>query len=339
MSLAPDDVRQLFHRGVVMLSFDVEQIWGYVDLFDEAQFCRRHPGAIEAHTRLLACLAQAGVSATWFVVGGMALHSSRGSRDQRMAGLPYQWTAPIPDGDEETAPLWYRHSFIDILRSMRPRQEIGLHGGLTHFIWTSPLATREIVEWELREGVKALEEVSVTPLSFSFGREREAHYDLLPAHGIFCYRERTVAPSFRLGPNVIGKGARLFDELIRARPRVVWPREALPGLWSIPSSLFLYPIHPSRTRITGLRSRIVRFRRGIEAAIRHRGIFHFCLHPENLTEAPEGFSLFEDMLNLLVSARASGDVEVLTMTEVATRMAHAAEQMAADPIPALGTTL
>jgi peptidoglycan/xylan/chitin deacetylase (PgdA/CDA1 family) len=322
-----------------MLSFDVEQIWGYLDLFDEAEFCRRHPGALEAHTKLLACLAQAGISATWFVVGGMALHESHGARDRRMAGLPYKWTARIPDGDEATAPLWYRHSFIDILRSIRPRQEIGLHGGLTHFIWSDPLATREVVAWELVKGIEAVGEASVTPFSFSFPREQEAHYDLLPAHGILCYRGRTVAPSFRLGPNVVGKAARLCDELLRSTPHIVWPREALPGLWNVPSSVFLYPIHPSRTRITGLRSRIERFRLGIEAAVRHRGIFHFCLHPENLTEAPEGFSLFEEMLSLLVAARASGEIEILTMTEVATRMEHLTARVAPSPIPALETSL
>jgi hypothetical protein len=322
MPVSFDDVRQAFRRGVVMLSFDVEQIWGYIDLYDEAQFHRRHPGALQAHTRLLAYLAQAGLSATWFVVGGMALEGSSGERDPRMAGLPYKWTARIPAGDEATEPLWYRHSFVDILRTIRPRQEIGLHGGLSHFIWTDRLATRDVVEWELSEGIKALNETSVTPFSFSFGREQETYYDLLPAHGILCYRGRTVAPAFRLGPNVIGKAARLLDELLRSTPYIVWPRETLPGLWNVPSSLFLYPIHPSRTRITGLRSRIERFRRGIESVVRHRGIFHFCLHPENLTEAPEGFSLFEEMLALIIAARSSGDIEVLTMTEVATRMEH-----------------
>jgi len=311
-----------------MLSFDVEQIWGYVDLFNEAQFHGRHPKALEAHTRLLACLAQAGLSATWFVVGGMALDGSHGARDWRMAGLPYKWTARIPDGDEATAPLWYRHSFVDILHTIRPRQEIGLHGGLTHFIWTHPLANQEVVEWELTQGLRALKEFCIAPLSFSFGREQEAYYELLAPQGILSFRGRTVAPSFRLGSNVVGKAARLLDELARSTPQVVWPRETLPGLWNIPSSLFLYSIHPSRTRITGLQSRVERFRRGIDAAIRHRGIFHFCLHPENLTEAPEGFSIFEEMLSLLISARGSGDVEVLTMTEIATRMEHLSKRSA-----------
>ena len=54
MPVESDDVYKKFERGVVMLSLDTEQIWGYVDLFDEGQFRRRYPDAVEAHAKLLA---------------------------------------------------------------------------------------------------------------------------------------------------------------------------------------------------------------------------------------------------------------------------------------------
>jgi hypothetical protein len=308
---------------VVILSLDTEQIWGYLDLFDETQFQRRYPGAIDAHMKLLNCLSQANVGATWFLVGGMALWGTHGERDRRMAGLPYKWTSKIPDGDEAGAPLWYRRSFVERLRNTWPPQEIGLHGGLTHFIWTDPMAAPDVIECELAEGVRALKEASVSPCSFSFARERETYHNLLSAHGFLCYRGRTVAPSFRVRPAILGKVARIFDEIRRSTPRVVWPQQTLPGLWNIPSSLFLYPIHPLRTRLAGLRSRVERFRRGVEAAARCRGIFHYCLHPENLTESPHGFAIFEEMLDYLNSSRDRGDIEVLTVGDVAARMERA----------------
>jgi peptidoglycan/xylan/chitin deacetylase (PgdA/CDA1 family) len=334
MPVESEDVRRQFERGVVILSLDTEQIWGYLDMLDEPRFSRRFPDAVAAHARLLACLAKAGISATWFLVGGMALRGSQGPKDSRMAGLPVEWTNRIPCGVEATAPLWYRRSFVDLLRKARPTQEIGLHGGLTHLIWTDPQATREVAEWELAEGVKALREAQVRPLSFSFGREQEAYRELLPAHGIRCYRGRTVARSFQRGRTVSGALARLLDEMRRSTPAPVWPQETLPGLWSIPSSLFLYPINASRTKVVGLRSRIERFSRGVEAATRHRGIFHFCLHPENLTESPHGFAMFEDILERLISSRDRGDVEVLTMGEIAARMERACEtQICRAPVP------
>ena len=188
------------------------------------------------------------------------------------------------------------------------------------------------MEWELAEGVQALEEALVSPLSFSFGREQEAYHDLLPDYGIRCFRGRTVARSFQLGPTLTGKLARLLDELRCSTPLLVWPQETLPGLWNIPSSLFLYSIRKSRTRVAGLHSRIERFKRGVAAAASHRGIFHFCLHPENLTESPDGFPMFENMLEHLTRVRDRGDVEVLTMSQVAARMERGRERTAPWPV-------
>jgi len=175
----------------------------------------------------------------------------------------------------------------------------------------------------LAEGVKALEQALVRPLSFSFGREEEAYHMLLPAYGIRCYRGRTPVLACELGRTLPGALLRALDELVRASPPLVWPHETLPGLWNIPSSLFLYPIGPLRTRFLALPSRSERFRRGLEAAARYRGIFHFCLHPENLAESPQGFSLLDDMLEQLIKARDRGDVEILTMDQVAARMERA----------------
>jgi hypothetical protein len=320
MPVEPANIRKQFERGVVILSFDTEQIWGHMDLMSDSRFERRYPDAIGAHSKLLACLAKAGISATWFLVGGLTLRGSQGSKDSRMTGLPDHWKARIPAGREDTAPLWYRRSFVEGLRKAYPLQEIGLHGGLTHFIWTRPQATREVVEWELAEGMRALEQASVRPIAFSFGREQECHYDLLPVHGIRCYRGRTVAPAYRLGPTLYGKMARLLDEMRRATPMPVWPEETLAGLWNIPASLFLYPTHFSRTSIAGLKSRIERFRKGVEAAARCRGIFHFCLHPENLAESRQGFAMFEEIIEILVSICHKGDIEALTMGQVTLRM-------------------
>jgi hypothetical protein len=90
-----------------------------------------------------------------------------------------------------------------------------------------------------------------------------------------------------------------------------------------------------------LRSRIERFSLGLAAATHHRGIFHFSLHPENLTESRHGFSMFEDILERLIRSRARGDVEVLTMGEVAARMERGREEQrtrlsTCHPVPTLG---
>jgi len=206
------------------------------------------------------------------------------------------------------------------LREASPAQEVGLHGGLTHFIWTDARASREIARQELAEGIKALGEASIWPRSFSFARNEERYHDLLPTSGIHCYRGRPQELAWRLGRTLPGAALRAIDELRYATPRPVWPQQTIPGLWNIPASMFLYPIGATRARVVGLRSRLARFSRGLEAAVRRRGIFHFCLHPENLAESPHGFSMLDDILDALIRARGSGDVEVMTMCNVLARM-------------------
>jgi hypothetical protein len=94
----------------------------------------------------------------------------------------------------------------------------------------------------------------------------------------------------------------------------------MPGLWNVPASMFFYPIRPLRSRVLPIRSRLERFNKGVEAAIRSGAIFHFSLHPENLAESPHGFAIFDEMLDRLNRACHQEGVEVLTMSDVISRM-------------------
>jgi hypothetical protein len=305
-------------RAVAVISLDAEQIWGHLDLMNERQFSERYPEVERAYEKLLDTLCAAGVRATWLVVGGMALSQSDGARDPRLAGLPSWWVRPIPPGDEITASLWYRRTFVRRLKEAQTAQEIGLHGGLTHLIWTE--APQEAVHWELIQGLKAFEEVSIRPESFSFPRNQEAFHELLQAQGLLCYRGRAPIFSEKLGRSLPGSVARALEELGRHTPPPVWPIEAMPGLWNVPASLFLYPIGEARTRFVALASRLQRVCRGLNAAVRCRGVFHFCLHPANLAESPRGFPMFEAILEQLIRRRELGDIEILSMAQVAHRM-------------------
>jgi peptidoglycan/xylan/chitin deacetylase (PgdA/CDA1 family) len=290
---------ELFERGVVVVSIDTEQIWGYFDCLTVAQFEARYPNAPAAHAKLLARVSAAGVSATWFVVGGLAQRPGVLAADRS---------------------LWHCYSFLERLRDSCPIQEIGLHGGLTHLIWTDARATREIVQSELQKGIDVLAPLFGPPRSFSYPRNAEAYYDLLPQHGFQCFRGGPSTLAWRLGRSVPGAILRAWEELRRVAPPPVWPLKVLPGLWSIPASLFLYPIGPARARLVGLRSRVERFRRGLEAAARHRAIFHFCFHPENLAESARGFAVLDEILEELVQARGRGDIQIMTMKDVVARI-------------------
>ncbi len=310
---------EFFKRGVVIVSIDTERMWGYHDFLNEAQFQNRFPDAPGAHGQLLDRLSKAQVGATWLLVGGLALRDCGGTADRRISGLLGENTQ-IPTAGEVTAPLWYCRSFLQDLRQAWPPQEIGLHGGLTHLIWTDTHSTVEIARRELAEGIMALAFPCGRPLSFSYPRNQEAYHHLLPQHGLRCFRGRPPALAWRLGQTMPGALLRAYEEFSRETPPVVWPQQVLPGLWNVPASMFLYPMGGLRARLIGLRSRLERFKRGVEAAAHHRAVFHFCLHPENLVESAGGFTVIEDILELLVLARERGDVEVMTMRDVVDRM-------------------
>ena len=308
-----------FERGVVVVSIDTEQIWGYLDFLNEAQFEAQYPEAPEAHDKLLGRLCAAGVGATWFVVGALALDDSAGAPDGRICGLAHKH-ARVPGREEPSARLWYCRPFLERLRRASPAQEIGLHGGMTHMVWTEARATRELLRRELFEGIAALEPLCGQLRAFSYPRNQEAYFDLLLQHGIRYVRASPQSLAWRVGRGPAGAVLRAWEEVRRAAPLVGLPVETIPGIWSIPSSMFLYPIGAARTRVIGLGSRVERFRRGVEAAARHRRIFHFSFHPENLVESAHGFPLLDDLLEILVQARGRGDVEVMTMRDVVCRM-------------------
>lgn len=310
-----------FQRGVAVISIDTEQIWGHFDLMDEIDFQARYPDTRAVHDRLLALLCDAGVSATWTVVGLLASEGSRGKVDSRVTGLPSFWTQHIPPGTEATRPLWYARSFIRRLQRARIQQDIGIHGGLTHLIWAGTRVTKSMLARELRAGIAVLQEQGIYPESFVFPRDLEAHHAVLRDLGIRCYRGRAPICSERLRFNLAGSMVRAGEELLKLTPPVVFPREFLPGLWNLPASMFLYSLNQTRCRLIPARLRVERTKRGLEAAARCNGVFHLGLHPENLAESRFAFSTFESIIEEICRYRDAGDIEVLTMAGAIDRIA------------------
>jgi hypothetical protein len=313
-------MRQPFPSGAVVLSIDTEHIWGYLDQLSEAAFRQRFPAAIQTQDTLLAKLLAAGLSATWFVVGGMALRECAGTRDPRVSALPARWIKAIPEGRESSAGLWYRPSFVRRLMDARPLQEIGLHGGLTHLIWTDLGVSRQIARHELTEGIRALEELGVRPRTFSFARTQEAHLTLLAAHGLRGYRGGISTLAWQLGSTLPGIILRACDEWFVTAPPLAHPAETLRGLWNVPASMFFYPLRQLQGTLVPARTRLERFRKGVEFAARSGAIFHFAFHPENLAESPEAPAVFDDIFDYLTAACQRLGIEVLTMNDVISRM-------------------
>ena len=310
-----------FRHGVAMISVDTEQMWGHLDYLSDEGFRRRFAGAINIHDRLLTCLCNAGIAATWAVVGGLSLAGCDGPRDLRLHRLPRWWTERIPRGDESSHPLWYNRWFVEQLRDAEVRQDIGLHGGLTHLIIGDPRTTQDDAYTDITAGMAALNNLGIEPTSYVFPRDLEAHHLALSEAGIRCYRGRADIFSERLGYNPVGSCVRILEEVARLTPPPVWPSETFPRLWNIPASMFLYSLSARRARLVPMSLRVRRVKLGIEAAIRSKGIFHLGLHPENLAESKQAFGVFEEIVDAMAEANRRGDLEILTMRDALDRVA------------------
>jgi peptidoglycan/xylan/chitin deacetylase (PgdA/CDA1 family) len=295
--------------GTAVISIDTERMWGYADLFAEPEFERRFAGSIEIHDRLLDLLCAARITATWAVVGGLSLAEDRPD----LRGLPAAWRRAIPAGDERSAPLWYARSFVLRLRDAGWPQEIGLHGGLMHLPWRK--LPRDTARQELRLGVQALREIGIEPRSFVYPRDLVEWRDELAPAGIACYRGRAPILSERFGYSRVGSAIRAAEELAAVVPPAVRVTEDLPGLWNLPASMPLYSMTRARNRLVPLRLRAARVRLGLEAAARSGGIFHLCLHPENLAQSPEALPAFEEIVHEIQRWRDRGDGSSLSMSQ------------------------
>jgi hypothetical protein len=320
MAIAGMERERQFERGVVVISLDVEQIWGYLDCLTEAAFEAGFPAALQVPRDLLELLSGYRISATWCVVGALSLGRGEGASSPRLAGLPTAWTGRVRAGDERSAPLWYARGFIQRLRDNTVPQEIGLHGGLTHLPWARPRQPRETMRLELTRGIEALAELGIRPTAFTYPRNFEAHHDLLREAGLRCYRGPGLHRAARFRNPWVRSAARLLDEWRRTPPHTVFPEERLPRLWNIPGSMLPFRMNRSGLRLAPAATRVARVRLGVEAAARTGRVFHLWLHPENLAESAEAIGTFEDMLKVIDRARRAGEVEILTMTQTCLRM-------------------
>jgi len=310
-----------FERGAAVISIDTEQIWGYLDLFDEQQFEARYPNTREIHDRLLTLLTREGIGATWTVVGMFAQAGSKGPADDRLAGVPAWWTHRVPAGSEKTRPLWYARTFVERLKRASVAQEIGMHGGISHLVWGDPRVEAVTAARELRAGMQALAALGLQPSAFVFPRDLEAHHQVLRDGGIRCFRGRAPILSERFGYGKFGALVRTGEEIFKAAPPIVQPVEFLPGLWNLPASMFIYSLGRNRSRFVAPRLRVERTRLGLTAAAAQKGIFHLGLHPENLAESDFAFSVFEAMIHQICRRRDRERLEVLTMTAAVDRVA------------------
>lgn len=305
-----------------VLSLDTEIAWGtYTNLQARAPTFDRYPELLRRLTQQLDIYE---ISATWAIVGHLLLPEGTRTRVPQ----PQYSFADAPDSDRayENAPHWFYGRYIlDAIQQMRVPQELATHT-FTHLLATDPAVDEDMFAAQLSEVVRVYTEHGLpAPRSLVYPQNRVAYTDVLPAHGIICYRGVAADWYARL-PDGLKRPAHLLDRMFAFPPPTYAPQDCLQqdGLVNLPASQFLMSYDGVRARIP-TRARVQQAHAGLKRAIANDEIYHLWFHPFNLGSSDEMFEALSQILSMVWLLRERGQVQVTTMGTLAERIRAGAD--------------
>jgi peptidoglycan/xylan/chitin deacetylase (PgdA/CDA1 family) len=308
--------------GIFTISLDFELIWGTLDRGGPnglMQLCETE--RLFVIDRLLELFSDFDISATWCIVGHLLLDRCRaeyGLKHPEIVRPTHNWARQDwflddPCSSEESDPVFYGRTLVEKIRNCSPPQEIGCHT-FSHVILGDEGCSRATAETEVEACLNAAQELGIEMRSFAFPRNRVGHLQVLQSHGFTAFRgpEPRWYESDRL-PSKLKRCLRLMDILTARTPATVAAERTASGLWNIPASMLFTPSHGIRRHIP-VSLRVRRARKGLDAAVREKRIFHLWFHPTDLAENMEAMlSGLRQVLEYSASLRAPNQLTVLPM--------------------------
>lgn len=294
-------------QGAFVFSLDFELAWGTRGRPSATTVGPYLDGTRRAIDQLLKLFEKYEISATWVMVGALAMGGP--TKHPLLSHARYD---DIPVGDSQTHPSWYAEDILANIRSIQPAQEIGCHT-LTHMYVNESEESRQQFDWELGEFVKLFETLKLPrPRSFIFPKHYMYHFDLLVKHGFRCYRGPE-SGWFEKMPYAPLRGAlRLMNSRLRRPPVVGLPRHRN-GLIEIPSSHFYSPFQSVGKYVT-LRDRVAQAKAGLNRAASTKSVYHLWTHPFNLGQrTDELMSGLEETFIEFARLRDNGQIASQTM--------------------------
>lgn len=303
--------------GTFTLSLDVEMAWGSWRATDPAwEAVRREPEMVE---RIDSLCRQFDISATWAVVGAIEgldpvdLEAHLGTEPVARALAPdINLAEPVPTvaAIKRDPAAWVAPGMTDVLVRSDARHELASH---TYFHAVPASAQDMALDFALvRRAIPAVRE------TFIFPRDR-VDPALLTVAPIRCFRGTIERPWFREHgkANGMGRIAHTIEQVVG------WPAPlgaVRPGHpVAITSSTFFTLRRGLRRRIPASSIR-ARMRRTLDRAASDGGLFHLWSHPWNFAiDGSDALELLGETFEVVANRRDRGDIEVLTMGEVAAR--------------------
>lgn len=281
--------------GALVISLDFELLWGWRDAFppDGGTYRDNLLGSRQVIPKLLDLFERYDIAATWAAVG-MLFAGTRSELQQFQPTILPQYldhrlcAYQEPVGEDESAdPLHFGRTLIDAIR-VRSRQEIGTHT-FSHFYCLEPGATDLAFAADLESAVAIAAQKNLRLRSIVFPRNQ--HNPAFARHlveaGITTFRgteRHTIHRANQAAEynRIYRRGGRLLDTYVGLSGDNVTSWADIPqanGLYNVPASCFLRPVHSGRRSLERLRFR--RITRALERAAIAGGIYHLWWHPHN----------------------------------------------------------
>ncbi|MBL7124600.1 MAG: polysaccharide deacetylase family protein [Dehalococcoidales bacterium] len=302
----------MLSKAVFTMSLDTELLWGLSRTpsgraIAQINGIKRDPTHCRAAIdNLLNLFAKYNIPATWATCGYLFLDYRGGNRY-----IPDENTIKSRGGwhNSETIngnPLFCGKDIVDKILSSQVEHEIGYHT-FSHVDFSR--CSREVAEAEVADGVRLAREFNLSLKSFVFPWNRVGHLDILKKYGFLIYRVQASGLGERyrtfLARKIGGILGLIFTPLAKLNWRDgIWETGSSMDFWSRQYSFMLLP----------------RAKLGVHRAVSQQKLLHLFLHPYTLVLQPSLFGKLEKLLILVASKRDKGELEVMTMGELATRM-------------------
>jgi hypothetical protein len=286
-------------QAVFTLSIDFELMWGttdrpYAQSFH--QLCEEERR--EVIGRLLGLLEAYDIRATWGIVGHLFLDAAD---DRRVFAA------------KEPADLYYAPDLVRQVQSCKVAQDIGSHT-FSHIEMAKEKCSKTAAEADVAACVREAGKWGIDMKSFIFPRNLVGHRDVLRRNGFTCYR----GPEphwYRNQRRIVRRVGHVMEIAMARTPPTVTPVEE-DGIWNIPGSMLYTPSFGSRKHVP-VWLRVLRAKRGLEAAVRKQEIFHLWFHPTDLVCRRDAMMdglrrIFEHVARL----RESGQLVVRAMRDL-----------------------
>jgi peptidoglycan/xylan/chitin deacetylase (PgdA/CDA1 family) len=295
-----DEVPSPLEKTVVVLSADFELAWawryasgGIKQALDKAKIERAQT------PRLLRLLDETRIPITWATVGMLA-DETRGRGHGPIPTLPaYEcryWKFPggdpfaaVAPGLDLNGPDWYAPDLIEQILAAKAGHEIASHS-FGHHDTTDANSPKGYFSWELAATDASFKKFGVKPTSFVFPGNLPGNHDLLEKFGYTCVRHFPWDPQVEL-----------------AAPRRIRPR-----LWGMNQSVCI-EAYGFDAGYVGRKTQSL-----LKKSVGSKRVVSLWFHPS--LDHVDYEQSFEPVVRLCAKLRDRGDIEVLTMKQLADRM-------------------